>query len=218
MYMRKIMVGKMFAGGCVSSFHLTSLARHSVHRPPRRWLEGLDSLRWLQVGLSRPVNPNTDVRRAAGLPGLVALLLFLLMPARRASFLRPISPELLEIGPEVCDVLVVLDADKCHARARHFLHRRADIFGESFLAPGDARRFVSWRVVETLEGAALAAIEPLSGGPSLILASCPISWQGEHNRLNTCSPAAASCPNVGPVEAATANPAITHVLSISSPL
>src|SRR5262249_38400509 len=47
---------------------------------------------------------------------------------------------------------------------------------------------------------------PLRGGPSLILASCPISWQGEHNRLNTCSPAAASCPNVGPVEAATANP------------
>src|SRR5262249_8748416 len=59
---------------------------------------------------------------------------------------------------------------------------------------------------------------PLRGGPSLILASCPISWQGEHNRLNTCSPAAAACPNVGPVEAATANPAITHVLSISSPL
>jgi len=27
------MVGKMFAGGCVSSFHLTLLARHSVRRP-----------------------------------------------------------------------------------------------------------------------------------------------------------------------------------------
>jgi hypothetical protein len=51
-------VGKMFAGGCVSSFHLTSLARHSVHRLLRRWLEGLDSLRWLQVGLSMPVNPT----------------------------------------------------------------------------------------------------------------------------------------------------------------
>src|SRR5215472_16075245 len=33
MYMRKIMVGKMFAGGRVSSFHLTLLARHSVRRP-----------------------------------------------------------------------------------------------------------------------------------------------------------------------------------------
>src|SRR5262245_60427328 len=58
---------------------------------------------------------------------------------------------------------------------------------------------------------------PLSGGPILILASCPMSWQGEHIRLNTCSPAAGSCPNVGPVEAATAIPAITHVLSICSP-
>jgi hypothetical protein len=33
------MVGKMFAGGRVSSFHLTSLARHSVRRPPRPWVE-----------------------------------------------------------------------------------------------------------------------------------------------------------------------------------
>jgi len=33
MYMRKIIMGKMFAGGCVSSFHLTLLARHSVRRP-----------------------------------------------------------------------------------------------------------------------------------------------------------------------------------------
>src|SRR5215471_17200277 len=55
MYMRKIIMGKMFAGGCVSSFRLTLLARHSVHRLLRRWLEGLDSLWWLQVGLSRPV-------------------------------------------------------------------------------------------------------------------------------------------------------------------
>src|SRR4029077_13237034 len=77
----------------------------------------------------------------------------------RVSFLCPISPELLEIGPEVCNVLVVLDADKCNAGARHFLHRRADIFGESFLAPGDAGRFIGWRVVETVGGAALAAID-----------------------------------------------------------
>jgi hypothetical protein len=39
---------------------------------------------------------------------------------------------------------------------------------------------------------------PLSGGPSLILASCPMSWQGEHNRLNTCLPAAASLRQRGP--------------------
>jgi hypothetical protein len=103
--------------------------------------------------------PNTDVRRAAAPTRPAALLLFPLLPTLRVSFLRPIGPELLAIGPEVGDVLVVLDADKCHARARHFLHRRADIFGESFFAPGDAGRFIGWGVVETLEGAALAAID-----------------------------------------------------------
>src|SRR6185312_2419588 len=135
----------------------------------------------------------------------------------RVSFLCPISPELLEIGPEVCNVLVVLDADKCHAGARHFLHRRADIFGESFLAPLIPEDLIGWGVVEPVEGAALAAIDVVEWWTELILASGPISWQGEHNLLNTCSPAAASCPNVGQVEAATAIPAITHVLSISSP-
>src|SRR5256714_8479998 len=80
-YTRKIMAGAIFAGGRVSSFHLTSLARHSVHRLLlRRWLEGLDSLRWLQVGLSRPVNPALS-EGAAALPGSVALLLFHLLPA-----------------------------------------------------------------------------------------------------------------------------------------
>jgi hypothetical protein len=34
------MAGTMFAGGHVSSFHLTALARHSVRRLLRRWLEG----------------------------------------------------------------------------------------------------------------------------------------------------------------------------------
>ena len=93
----------------------------------------------------------------------------------------------------------------------------ADGFGESFLAPGDVGRFIGWGVVETLEGAALATIDAVERWADLDFASCPMSWQGEHNRLNTCSPAAASCPNVGPVEAATAIPAISHVLSICSP-
>src|SRR5262249_3319243 len=43
---------------------------------------------------------------------------------------------------------------------------------------------------------------PLRGGPSLVLASAPTSWQGEHKRRNTCSPAAASCAKAAPVEAA----------------
>src|SRR5262252_9183426 len=59
---------------------------------------------------------------------------------------------------------------------------------------------------------------PLSGGPSLTLASSPMSWQGEHNRLNTCSPAAASCAKLDPVEAASAIAAITQILIIISVL
>src|SRR5262249_25198989 len=93
--------------------------------------------------------------------------------AVRVSFLCPISLELLEIGPEVCDVLVVLDADKCHAGARHVLHRRADIFGESFLAPRNAGRFIGWGVVETVEGAALAAIDAVERGTELYFGVWP---------------------------------------------
>src|SRR5262249_21185975 len=109
-------------------------------------------------GFSRPVNPASG-KRAAGLATSSGSLAFPLAPALRVSFLLPISPELLEIGPEVCDVLVVLDADKCHAGARHVLHRRADIFGESFFAPRDAGRFIGWGVVEIVESAALATID-----------------------------------------------------------
>src|SRR5690242_13831490 len=43
--------------------------------------------------------------------------------------------------------------------SRHVLHRRPDIFRESFPTPGDAGRFIGWGVVETVEGTALAAID-----------------------------------------------------------
>src|SRR5215475_13733602 len=77
-YTREFMAGTIFAGGRVSPFQLTSLARHSVRRPPRRFprpLEGLDSLR-ASGRVEQASQPNTDVRRAAALPGSVALLLF----------------------------------------------------------------------------------------------------------------------------------------------
>src|SRR5262245_24131433 len=86
MYMRKIMAGAMFAGGRVSSFHLTSLARHSVHRLLlRRWLEGPDSLRWLQVRVEQASQPNTDVRRAAAPTRPAALLLFQICTRKSAA-------------------------------------------------------------------------------------------------------------------------------------
>jgi hypothetical protein len=44
----------------------------------------------------------------------------------------------------------------------------------------------------------------------LTAASGPIEWQGEHNRLNTASPLAASCAALDPVETASAIAAITQ--------
>src|SRR5919198_6106740 len=79
--------------------------------------------------------------------------------AARSSFLRPIRPEFLEVGPQICDVLVVLDADEGHAGARHLLHRRADVFVERLPAPGDAGGFVGWGIIEALDGAGLAAVD-----------------------------------------------------------
>src|SRR6516165_1030518 len=75
------------------------------------------------------------------------------------SFLLAVVPELLEVGPQVPDVLVVLDADKRHAGAGHSLHGRADIGGEGFLAPGNAGALVGFRVIEPFPGAGLAAVD-----------------------------------------------------------
>src|SRR5262249_31303272 len=55
----------------------------------------------------------------------------------------------------------------CHAGPRHLLHRRADIFGEGFLAPGDAGRFVGRGVVESLESAGLATVDAVERGTEL---------------------------------------------------
>src|SRR5260370_24023626 len=138
----------------------------------------------IEGGLSKPVNPQ-ELRRAAGVATPSGSLAFPhLLPGlpqlrkKGGSFLRPVSPKLLEIGPEVCAVFVVLDADKCHAGARHFLHRRADIFGEGLLAPGDAGRFIGWGVVEPSKVPLLRPSMPLSGGPSLLFGAFPHPLEG----------------------------------------
>src|SRR5262249_50048954 len=53
----------------------------------------------------------------------------------RLSFLGPVGPGLLQVGPQIGNVLVVLDADERHAGARHLLHGRADVFVEGLLVP-----------------------------------------------------------------------------------
>src|SRR5260370_22259422 len=89
------------------------------------------------------------------------------------SFLRPVGPELLEVGQKIRNVLVILDADECHAGAWHLLHRRADIFVEGLLAPGDAGRLVGGGVVEALEGAGRATFDAVEGGTELDLGLRP---------------------------------------------
>src|SRR5262245_57282523 len=42
----------------------------------------------------------------------------------------PRRVRIAQVGPNICNVLVVLDADESHAGARHLLHRRADVFVE----------------------------------------------------------------------------------------
>src|SRR5919201_1521373 len=87
----------------------------------------------------------------------------------RLSFLGPVGPELLQVGPQIGNVLVVLDADERHAGARHLLHRRTDVFVEGLLVPGDAGRFVGRGIIESLEGAGLAAVDAVERGSELDL-------------------------------------------------
>src|SRR5436190_15873627 len=83
------------------------------------------------------------------------------------SFLLAVEPEFLQIGPKISDVLVVLDADKCHAGARHRLHGGTNIRGEGLLAPCDAGIFIGLGVVVALERAGLAPINAVERRPEL---------------------------------------------------
>src|SRR4029077_3504588 len=80
-------------------------------------------------------------------------------PATRLLLLVAVRPELLEVGPKVGDVLVVLHADEGHTRAGHLLHRSTDVFWERFVVPGDPGPLVRGGVIEALETAGLAAVD-----------------------------------------------------------
>src|SRR4051812_38400141 len=88
-------------------------------------------------------------------------------PATRRLLLVAVRPELLEVGPKVGDVFVVLYADEGHSRAGHLLHRRTDVFRERFVAPGDPGPLVGGGVIEALETASLAAVDGVEGRPKL---------------------------------------------------
>src|SRR6266851_8894969 len=87
---------------------------------------------------------------------------------RHVLFLIAVGSELLEIAPQIRDLLVALDAGKNHLGARNLGARISDVFFERFLAPGDAGVLVRIAVTEAINSASLATIEPVKGRPDLI--------------------------------------------------
>src|SRR5438046_10740836 len=82
-------------------------------------------------------------------PYVIGLKCLLVQHAPRL-FLRPVGPELLEVGPNICDVLVVLDPEERHSSARHLLPWRANVFVERLwfqVRPEDLVTGEQWKPV-----------------------------------------------------------------------
>src|SRR5689334_11539774 len=73
--------------------------------------------------------------------------------------LAAVGLELADIGPQVVDLLVVLDAGEEHLGALNHPARILDIFLELGLAPGDARILVGVAVIVAGGRPRLAAVE-----------------------------------------------------------
>src|SRR6185437_9852819 len=83
--------------------------------------------------------------------------------------LLPVRSELADIGPEVGDLLRVLDARKDHLGAWDHRARIVDVFLERVLAPDDAGRLVGLGIAETRSRARVAAVEAVELGTDLVL-------------------------------------------------
>src|SRR5262249_49945467 len=66
------------------------------------------------------------------------------------------------------EFLFALDAGEDHFGARDLGARVFDVFLECGLAPGDSRSLVGVAIVETIDGAGLAAIQAIQQGPDLV--------------------------------------------------
>src|SRR5215510_12644722 len=80
-----------------------------------------------------------------------------------------VSPELLEVGPQIADLLLVLDAGEDHLGAGDLGARVADVFLERVLAPGDAGVLVGLGVIVAINAARMAALEAVEHRADLVL-------------------------------------------------
>src|SRR5215510_6464253 len=102
---------------------------------------------------------------------------------RRRLLLLAVSPERLEVGPQILDFLGIAYARKGHASAGDFLHRSADEFLEHRLVPGDAGILHRVRIVEARERASGAAVDSIEWrskldlriGPGVVAGQAPLA-------------------------------------------
>src|SRR5215216_1719934 len=80
-----------------------------------------------------------------------------------------VGTELLEVGPQIGDFLVVLDPGENHLGAGYLGSRILDVILERILAPGDPRILVGLGISIALDGAGLAALEPVEHRADLVL-------------------------------------------------
>src|SRR5262245_36250748 len=83
--------------------------------------------------------------------------------------LAAVRLELADIGPQVFDLLRVLDAGEEHLGALDLGARVLDVFLEGCLAPGDARALVGVAVIVARGRSGLAAIEAVELGADAVL-------------------------------------------------
>src|SRR5262249_47538413 len=90
-----------------------------------------------------------------------------------------------QVGPEVIDLLLVLDAGEHHFGAGNLGARVLDVLLEGALAPGDAGVLIGLGVVEALGAAGFAAVEPVEFWADLVLRALSdgMAWEAFLERL-----------------------------------
>ena len=107
---------------------------------------------------------------------------------KRALFRRallclsgPVRVELRDVGPQVVDLLFVLDAGEDHFGARNHALRILDVFLEYFSAPDNSRLLIRVRIVEIRRAAGMPAVQTIEFRTDLVLSAGPDRMTGLAN-------------------------------------